>query len=83
MDFWSTDPKVLELKHKERIYPPRFQIQAYATRCVCTHISFQGAAEDIKTDLLLNPANSGIMVNLQYRYNYGITLLASDNNMSF
>ena len=59
------DAEVLELKQAERTYPPRFQIQAYATRCVCTPILFQGTAEDIKVDLLLKPANSGIMVKLQ------------------
>ena len=61
VDFWSIDAKELALMHKERIYPPRFQIRAYATRCVCTPILFQGTAEDIKVELLLKPANSGIM----------------------
>lgn len=59
VDFWSIDAKDLELKQKEGTYPPRFQIHAYARQCVCIPIYFQGTAEDIKTDLLLKPKNSG------------------------
>jgi len=62
VDFWSTDAKQLKLMHKQRMYPPRFQIHVCATQCACIPILFQGAEEDIKMELLLNPANSGIMV---------------------
>lgn len=64
-DFWNSDAKELKLMHEERIYPPRFQIHAYATQCVCTPIVFQGTAENIKIELLLKPAISGIMIKLQ------------------
>ena len=78
VDFWSIDAIELELMHKERIYPPRFQIHAYATRCMCTPIFFQGTAEDITVELLLKPANSGIMEKCNVcRYLYRI--LASIN----
>lgn len=73
VDFWSIDAIELELMHKERIYPPRFQIHAYATRCMCTPIFFQGTAEDITVELLLKPANSGITENCNVcRYLYRI-----------
>ena len=61
VDFWSIDAEELALMHEERLYPPRFQIRAYAKRCVCTPIFFQGTEEDIKVELLLKPTNSGIM----------------------
>ena len=49
--------------HKERMYPPRFQIHVYAAQCVRIHVCFEGTAENIETMLLFKPTNSGMMVN--------------------
>ena len=64
MDFWSIDAKELELMHKERLYPPRFQVHVCAKQWVRIPICFQGTAagaEDMEPVLVFTPANSGII----------------------
>ena len=68
VDFWKIDAKELELMHKEGMHPPRFTIHVYATQFASIPIFFQGAEEDIKIELQLKPASSGIMLKLQYNY---------------
>ena len=60
--FWDNLPHELELMHEQKMYPPRFTLQVCgekATHDATAVVEFEGACEDLSTEIHLSLPTTG------------------------
>ena len=65
MYFWDNLPHELELMHEQKMYPPRFTLQVCgekATHDTTAVVEFEGACEDLSTEVHLSLPTTGTHV---------------------
>ena len=61
--FWDNLPHELELMHDQKMYPPRFTLQVCgdkATHDATALVEFEGACEDLSTEIHLGLPTTGM-----------------------